>query len=406
MLHPCARRRAASGSRSSAGRASAGSTPRSWPRSPPSRAAEQAEAFLDALALGAQVERDLAGDRPRDRGSGCCGWRARCSSCPGLRAASLLDPSPLARSLEGWIDWDALHANVAGGVIHAVCVVATSLERGLPVGLRGDRRAAAALGPRDPLRAHAAGGPARARVGGDPAAVPAGRGDRAAGRLRALRRRRDAAERADRARAGARRRARDRRRLRAAGRRRARRPRPAGCRGWRTSPPTRSTACCSTRSPTTCAGCSPSTRSSPSRPPPAPHARPAPTARRTAARRTAGSPTRWWRRRDGARSARWPRRSSRSATAACAACARRTSRCSRGCSAAAARPSRGELLSFILFDEVFIERLLQAGRADAKRWLADHPGFWSSDAAAAGFEAAGVSSDTIALDEFRALRRR
>ena len=25
---------------------------------------------------------------------------------PGLRAASLLDPSPLAKSLEGWIEWD------------------------------------------------------------------------------------------------------------------------------------------------------------------------------------------------------------------------------------------------------------------------------------------------------------
>ena len=51
--------------------------------------------------------------------------------------------------------------------------------------------------------------------------------------------------------------------------------------------------------------------------------------------------------------------------------------------------SRGELLSFVLFDEVFIERLLQAGRADAQRWLDAHPGFWSADAAAAGFEAAG-----------------
>ena len=53
---------------------------------------------------------------------------------PGLRAASLLDPSPLANSLEGWIDWDALHANVASRLIHAVCVVATSVERGVPVG--------------------------------------------------------------------------------------------------------------------------------------------------------------------------------------------------------------------------------------------------------------------------------
>jgi NTE family protein len=68
--------------------------------------------------------------------------------------------------------------------------------------------------------------------------------------------------------------------------------------------------------------------------------------------------------------------------------------------------SRGELLSFVLFDEVFIERLLQAGRADAQRWLSEHPGFWSSDAAAAGFDTVGESAETVALDEFRALRRR
>ena len=60
----------------------------------------------------------------------------------------------------------------------------------------------------------------------------------------------------------------------------------------------------------------------------------------------------------------------------------------------------------MLFDEVFIERLLQAGRNDAKRWLAANPGFWSADAAAAGFEATDLSPDAIALDEFRALKRR
>jgi len=59
----------------------------------------------------------------------------------------------------------------------------------------------------------------------------------------------------------------------------------------------------------------------------------------------------------------------------------------------------------VLFDEVFIERLLQAGRSDAERWLADHPGFWSSDAAAVGFDARGESAETVALDEFRARRR-
>lgn len=51
---------------------------------------------------------------------------------PGVRLASLLDPSPLAASLERWIDWLALHRNVRSGVVDAVCVVATSLARGGP----------------------------------------------------------------------------------------------------------------------------------------------------------------------------------------------------------------------------------------------------------------------------------
>ena len=70
-----------------------------------------------------------------------------------------------------------------------------------------------------------------------------------------------------------------------------------------------------------------------------------------------------------------------------------------------AAAARGELLSFIFFDEVFIECLLELGRADAQRWLDEHPGFWSADAAAVGFEAPEVSSEAIALDEFRARRR-
>jgi NTE family protein len=61
--------------------------------------------------------------------------------------------------------------------------------------------------------------------------------------------------------------------------------------------------------------------------------------------------------------------------------------------------SRGELLSFVLFDEVFIEQLLELGRRDASRWLDEHPGFWTS-------EASGEPLEAIALDEFRALRRR
>ena len=44
-----------------------------------------------------------------------------------------MDPAPLKASLERWLDWPALHRNVADGTVAAVCVVATSLERGAPV---------------------------------------------------------------------------------------------------------------------------------------------------------------------------------------------------------------------------------------------------------------------------------
>jgi NTE family protein len=53
---------------------------------------------------------------------------------PGLRLPGLMDPRPLRDSLDRWIDWVALHDNVASGVLDAVCVVATSLDRGGPVG--------------------------------------------------------------------------------------------------------------------------------------------------------------------------------------------------------------------------------------------------------------------------------
>lgn len=52
---------------------------------------------------------------------------------PGVRLASLMDPAPLAASLERWVDWDDLHRNVRAGVIDAVCIVATALSRGGPV---------------------------------------------------------------------------------------------------------------------------------------------------------------------------------------------------------------------------------------------------------------------------------
>jgi NTE family protein len=52
---------------------------------------------------------------------------------PGLRFASLLDPSPLAGSLDRWIDWRQLADNVEHGQLNSVCVVATSLATGEPV---------------------------------------------------------------------------------------------------------------------------------------------------------------------------------------------------------------------------------------------------------------------------------
>lgn len=51
---------------------------------------------------------------------------------PGTGFASLLDPAPLAASLDRWIDWDQLEANVQNRLISA-CVIATSLTGGEPV---------------------------------------------------------------------------------------------------------------------------------------------------------------------------------------------------------------------------------------------------------------------------------
>jgi NTE family protein len=52
---------------------------------------------------------------------------------PGLRFASLLDPSPLAHSLDRWIDWKQLSHNVDRGLVQAICVIATSISSGDPV---------------------------------------------------------------------------------------------------------------------------------------------------------------------------------------------------------------------------------------------------------------------------------
>lgn len=53
---------------------------------------------------------------------------------PGIGLASILDPSPLAGSLDRWIDWRRIADNLKAGDVEAVCVVATLLSTGKPVG--------------------------------------------------------------------------------------------------------------------------------------------------------------------------------------------------------------------------------------------------------------------------------
>jgi NTE family protein len=55
-------------------------------------------------------------------------------SIPGIRRGSVLDPRPLRRYLDRHLDWEALHRNVEEGLLDAVCVVATQLSSGRPVG--------------------------------------------------------------------------------------------------------------------------------------------------------------------------------------------------------------------------------------------------------------------------------
>jgi len=71
--------------------------------------------------------------------------------------------------------------------------------------------------------------------------------------------------------------------------------------------------------------------------------------------------------------------------------------------------SRGELLSFLMFDHEFTEELIEMGKRDAERWLRRHPGFWCRDAAhdlSVGSLDHGRVQEQETLDEFRSLRRR
>src|SRR4051812_34966827 len=322
---------------------------------------------------------------------------------PGLRAASLLDPSPLARSLDGWIDWDALHSNVAHGRVHAVCVVATSVERGVPVGFvesaapppRSDReieyvhtrlegqhvRASAAIpllfppvAVTAPLGAagHYVDGATRLNAPIAPAlALGAQRvivvgyepfaGERPAPRQSAPRLADVAANALDGLLLDQV--AHDVRRMLAVNAFFAEHPSTGTSRAARAY------------------------RESQGRPPyrRISYALVAPSRRGEIG---ALAEQTFTERYGGLRGLRSPDFAL-------------LSRLLGGAGAAA----RGELLSFVFFDEVFIERLLELGRSDAERWLGEPPGFWSADAAAVGFAAPEASAEAVALDEFRARRR-
>jgi NTE family protein len=43
-------------------------------------------------------------------------------------------------------------------------------------------------------------------------------------------------------------------------------------------------------------------------------------------------------------------------------------------------PARGDLLSFLLFDELYFDLLIETGKRDAQDWLDRHPDFWCSEA--------------------------
>jgi NTE family protein len=70
--------------------------------------------------------------------------------------------------------------------------------------------------------------------------------------------------------------------------------------------------------------------------------------------------------------------------------------------------ARGELLSFLLFDHVFVTELITMGQRDAKRWLRRHPRFWCRDAShdlRVGDLDRRMIQEQDALEEFRGLHR-
>jgi NTE family protein len=55
-------------------------------------------------------------------------YLADVAGVPGVRLESLLDATPLRRTVRDWLDWDPVHANVRDGRLDALAVVATSVR--------------------------------------------------------------------------------------------------------------------------------------------------------------------------------------------------------------------------------------------------------------------------------------
>src|SRR5206468_4985879 len=71
--------------------------------------------------------------------------------------------------------------------------------------------------------------------------------------------------------------------------------------------------------------------------------------------------------------------------------------------------ARGELLSFLFFDEAIAEALIEAGRDAAQAWLVRHPALWSDandELSEVDARAARGLAEQATLDEYRAWRPR
>src|SRR5919108_6278804 len=54
-------------------------------------------------------------------------------SLPGVRLPSLLDPAPLQKNLQHWIDWPAIHRNVRNNVVDSIGIATTAARTGRTV---------------------------------------------------------------------------------------------------------------------------------------------------------------------------------------------------------------------------------------------------------------------------------